>query len=319
MPTKDDTALAYTGEELQTRVAWYYYAVGLTQRAIAARFGVSQGKVNRLLAAAKQSGQLEVTIDSGLVDCVALEHALIECFGLYQAVVVPSWTDATRHRESLGAGAAGYLNGLLASGMTLALGWGRTIASLIDSLAPGRFRDFSVVGLQGGLAHCGQFNTFEVVSDMAALYDADQYFFAAPLYVDGPSAKERFLAQAPIRETCEKAARADLRLVTMGGMDDSMALTYGISDSALAGELREAGAVGDVLGYFMDAEGRPVDHPVNDRTVAVPLDSLRGSGRTVAVAGGSSRVDIVRATLVGGYASVLVTDEHTANALITST
>jgi DNA-binding transcriptional regulator LsrR (DeoR family) len=316
MGSSDETPAETSDAALQTRAAWYYFTGGLTQKAIASRLGITQAKVNRLLAAARENGQLEVTIDSDLVDCVALEHALIERFGLRQAVVVPAWDDPTRHRESLGVGAAAYVDDLLTSEMTLALGWGRTIAALIDNLPARRLRDLGVVGLQGGLAHCAQFNTFEVVSDLAALYDADQHFFTAPLYVDGPDARERLLAHEPIRATCDKAANADLGLITMGGMDDSMALSYGINDPYVAAELREMGAVGDVLGYFIDAGGCLVDHPVNDRTVALPLDSLASIKRTVAVGGGSSRLAIVRATLVGGYAGVLVTDERTAGALV---
>ncbi len=316
MDASDDTSAEDSEKALQTRAAWYYFTGGLTQKAIAGYLGVSQVKVNRLLTAARATGQLEVTIDSDLVGCVALEHALIQRFGLRQAVVVPAWDDAFRHRESLGVGAAAYVDDLLTADMTLALGWGRSIASLVDSLPPRRLRDLAVVGLQGGLAHCAQFNTFETVSDLAALYGADQHFFTAPLYVDAAAVRDRLLSHEPIRETCRKAAAADIGLVAMGGMDDSMALTYGINDATVAAELREAGAVGDVLGYFIDADGRLVDHPVNHRTVALPLDRLANLKQIVAVGGGASRVAIARATLVGGYAGVLVTDERTAAALV---
>lgn len=302
--------------ELQARVAWYYFTGGLTQKAIASRLGASQVKVNRLLAAARETGQFQITINSELADCVALEHALIEAYGLRQAVVVPTPDQPHRLRQILGFGAGTHLSGLLNDGMIVALGWGRTVVAMVDSLEPRRLNNLSVVCLQGGLAHCANLNTFEVVSDLAKLYGADQHFFTAPLYADGPDARDRLLAQEPIRETRDKAAAADIGLITMGGIDDSMALTYGIADSAVARELAEAGAVGDVLGYFVDGEGRPVGHPINERTVAVPLSSLRAMDRTVAVCGGPSRVAITRATMLGGYADVLVTDERTALALV---
>jgi DNA-binding transcriptional regulator LsrR (DeoR family) len=302
--------------ELQARVAWYYFTGGLTQKAIASRLGASQVKINRLLSAARETGQFRITINGELADCVALEHALIEQYGLRQAVVVPAPEERGRLRESLGAGAASHLNWLLSDGMTVALGWGRTVVAMVDSLSPRRLPNLAVVCLQGGLAHCANLNTFEVVSELANLYGADQHFFTAPLYVNGPEARDRLLSQDPIRHTRDKAAAADLGLITMGGMDDSMALTYGIDDVGIAQELREAGAVGDVLGYFIDAEGRLVDHSINDRTVAVPLASLRRIEHTVAVCGGPSRVSIARATMLGGYANVLVTDERTAAELV---
>jgi DNA-binding transcriptional regulator LsrR (DeoR family) len=74
-------------EELQARVAWHYYVGNLTQQEIAQRIGSNRVRVNRLLAASRESGMVQITINSRLAPCVALEEALMKRFGLEAAEI----------------------------------------------------------------------------------------------------------------------------------------------------------------------------------------------------------------------------------------
>jgi DNA-binding transcriptional regulator LsrR (DeoR family) len=94
-----------------------------------------------------------------------------------------------------------------------------------------------------------------------------------------------------------------------------LVVTYGITRPDDLRMLRKAGAVGDMLGHFMDANGEPIDHPLNRRTVAITLDDLRQIHHVVLVSGGTKKFHVTRAALRGRYASVLVTDEDTARRL----
>ncbi len=100
-------------------------------------------------------------------------------------------------------------------------------------------------------------------------------------------------------------------------MTNSLIVNYGVEDPKDRKSLVTAGAVGDVIGHFIDAEGREVDHPMNRRTVAVSLDDLRRIRRVVLAAGGGHRLQVIRGALRGRLAHVLVTDEATAQALVT--
>lgn len=302
--------------ELQARAAWYYFVGGLTQQDIANRLATSRVRINRLLAASRETGQVEITINSDLAGCVALEHALITRYGLLDAVVVPTPDDPSLLRSALGVGASSHMAGLITDEMTIALAWGRTVESIIGSLPPRPGRGLSVVGVQGGLAHTGSLNTFEVVSDLARLYDAEQHFFAAPMYANSAEDRERLLAQSSIRDVCNKAAAADLLLYSAGGIQDSLAVNVGVGDQNTVAELRESGAVGDVIGYFVDERGQPVDHPINYHCMAIPLSSLEHGKRVMLIAGGSDRIAITQAALTGGLANILVTDERTAQAMV---
>ena len=96
-------------EELQARVAWHYYVGNLTQQEIAQHIGSNRVRVNRLLAASRESGMVQITINSRIAPCVALEEALTKRFGLEAAVVVPTGADTDANMAALGIGAAATL------------------------------------------------------------------------------------------------------------------------------------------------------------------------------------------------------------------
>jgi DNA-binding transcriptional regulator LsrR (DeoR family) len=80
--------------------------------------------------------------------------------------------------------------------------------------------------------------------------------------------------------------------------------------------LVEAGAVGDVLCHFIDRDGALVDHPVNERVIAIDLDALRHVPKIVIASGGRSKVGAIRAALRATGAGVLITDETAAQGLL---
>ena len=74
--------------------------------------------------------------------------------------------------------------------------------------------------------------------------------------------------------------------------------------------------MGDVLARALDAEGNPLDHPLNRRVIGLELEALRRIPTVIAVAGGVAKAPAIRAALRGGYVDVLVTDAEAAAAVL---
>ncbi|MCA8934483.1 MAG: sugar-binding transcriptional regulator [Rhodospirillaceae bacterium] len=303
-------------EQRRARIAWYYFVGGLTQQEISNRLGLTRARVNRILAACRADGMVRVEIHSPFARAVELEHALVTRFGLTEAVVAPVPDDPETLQQSIGHAAAGYVASLARPGMTLGVGWGQTLGQCVNVLRSPPMPGMTVVSLMGGLTRGSSHNTFELASRYAEAFGAESLHLAAPIYVEGAAVRQTLLSTDPLRQVQERALAADLAVISVGDLSGQSLLCRVDTVASVVDELRQAGAVGDVLAHFLDAEGREVDHPLNRRAMAMAPDGLRRIGHTVAISGGAHKVPILRAVLTAGYINALVTDEATAQRLI---
>jgi deoxyribonucleoside regulator len=80
--------------------------------------------------------------------------------------------------------------------------------------------------------------------------------------------------------------------------------------------LVERGAVGDVIGRYITADGTIADPELDARTLGLGLEELREARSSILVIGGEAKHAVARAIVTHGLCSVIVTDEHTARALL---
>lgn len=115
----------------------------------------------------------------------------------------------------------------------------------------------------------------------------------------------------------KQASCADTFLFTSGQRDVASAhVENGYVTAFDTAELRARGAVGDLLGGYIDAGGNIVDPQLDARTVGVELDRVRAAPRSIFVTAGAAKHDIARTVVSNGLCSILVTDESTAPALL---
>ncbi len=303
-------------DQLRTRIAWYYYVEGLTQRQIAERLRINRIRVNRILASCREEGLVQIRINSKLTTCIELERKLERAFGLDEVVVVPSPALEEDVPEVLGVAAGTYISGELRDGQSVGLGWGRTLRISLRSIQRRPLRDLSVVSLLGGLTRGSAMNTYETAARFADLFDAECYYLAGPAFTSTEASRDLFLDQEVLKEVYERAKHVDLALVSAGDVTDTSTIRrLGLITQEELSSLKAAGAVGDLLGHFLDIEGRIVDHPINRRVLALAPEELKRIPKVVVTSGGESKVSIIRGVLHGGYADVLITDEATAGRL----
>jgi deoxyribonucleoside regulator len=86
----------------------------------------------------------------------------------------------------------------------------------------------------------------------------------------------------------------------------------GYLDARDVAALVARGAVGDVVGRYIDADGAIVDPALDERTVGLGLDRLRAATNAIFVVAGVAKHDVARAVVTSGLCTVIVTDEATA-------
>ncbi len=304
-------------EQMATRAAWLYFVAGLTQAQIGKKLGLNRTRVNRLLAQARDQGLVQINITGRLAECVALEERLKKQYGLDDATVVPTPPDQASIPQVIATAAGAALAERLKDGMSVGVGWGRTLRLSIQSVPRRSLKRLSVVSLLGGLTRGSAMNPHETASHLADLVGAQCYYVAAPALTDTESTRNLLIAQPMLREIFEKGEKVDLAFLSVGELSPTCTMTrVGLVSRDDVDSLIEAGAVGDICAHWVDDEGRLVDHPLNSRVVALSPEKLRDIPCVVIASGGRSKTAALRGVLKGGMCDVLITDEQTAKAIL---
>ncbi len=302
-------------EMLTVRIAELYYDENKTQDEIGAILGVTRWKVGRILTRAREQGIVRIEIVHPRARRLGVERELRERFGLKDAVVVPLADDL---RSTVARAAADYLTALRPVPRTLGISWGRTLDDLAHHLGPGWSTGTDVVQINGGVSlnkRAGTASTTAV--EIARKGRGQAALLPSPAILERLETKRAIEADRTVAAVLSRASAADAYLYSAGVADESSVLVEsGYLGSDDVAELVRKGAVGDVLGRYVDANGNPVDPGLDERTVGLGLGALRRSGTAILVVAGEAKHPIARAVVTSGLCSVVVTDEATAAALL---
>ncbi|MCJ1901381.1 sugar-binding transcriptional regulator [Paracoccus versutus] len=302
---------------LRARAVWLYYGDGRTQSEIAKQLGINRIMVVRLLAEARRRNEVRITISSALSDLAQLELELEKRFGISRVILAPS-SDPTGDPIPVIAAAAGaYLSNEIRSGMTIGVGWGRTLYASLPFISASALENLKIISLLGGIAAARRYNPAEFAWRFAELFQAEGYLIPAPAVVDSADTKHALLERCGLAAIFEMADKMDMALVSVGDID-SLTTSYrtGYLSEADRRSLVEAGAVGDVLYNFIDAQGRVLDHQVNKRIIATDVAQILKTPSRILISGGKEKVAAVRAAVHCLAPTVLITDEQTGLALM---
>lgn len=306
-------------ELLMVRIAELYYDEDKTQDEIGALLKVSRWKVGRLLTQARERGIVRIEIVHPRARRLGLERQLVERhLGLTDAVVVPSPDGDDGTLERVAQAAADYLTALRPVPRTLGVSWGRTLRAVAEALPHGWASGVTVVQLNGGVSlNRRSGGAAGLAVTIAQRASGHVSLLPSPAILERVETKRAIEADRTVAGILEEAAEAQAFLFTAGPSDASSAhVENGYLSVEDVEELARRGAVGDVLGRYVDSEGNIVDSQLDARTVGVSLDRLRGAARAIFVTAGRAKHDIARTVVANGLCSVLVTDETTARALL---
>lgn len=304
-------------QQVLTRAAWLYFVAGHTQSQIGRALGITRLRVNRLLAQAREEGIVQISIAGRLAGCVGLESELKRKFGLQGAVVVPTPHDQRLLPQMIGTAAGQYVGSRLKDGLSIGVGWGRTLRFSLRSIPRRNYKNISVVSLMGGLTHSSLINPHETASHLADILGARCYYIAAPALTDNEATRNVMMNQPMLRDVFERGRAVDLALVSAGDLAEANTVqAVGLIDAGDVASLKASGAVGDLCCHWIDSAGREVDHPLNRRVIGLAPSDLAQAKCVIVASGGRNKVRALRGALEAGCAGVLVTDEQTAQSLV---
>jgi DNA-binding transcriptional regulator LsrR (DeoR family) len=190
------------------------------------------------------------------------------------------------------------------------------LTSGVSAIVPRAADGVKVLAMLGGLTRVSEINPSEFAWRVADRLSAECYMLAAPVYAPDKRTREALIHHPGIAEVFTRAQTLDMAVVSVGDLTPhSVFSEYGLLTRDEIASLEAAGAVGDLLCHFIDADGNVIDHPVNERVLAVNPLSLRGTRQIVLASGGWHKLTVIRAALKLLRPTVLIVNELVAERL----
>lgn len=301
-------------------VAELYYLRDLTQPEIARLTGFSVSKVSRLLAQARASGVVRISVEPPSEAEPRVATALAKRFGVEVHITPGGDPHPSVAARLCGVGAADVVARELPRSGVVGITGGYTIGALVSAMPRFERPELTVVPLVGGWdTRNPHLDCNELVRRFAERISADVRFLHAPGMLDSEETKLALLRDSGIATTTRYWDRLSLAVVgTSGGplARPGYGTVMDRLDEAGRRRLAQKAVVGDLGGHLFRADGSFVDDEWSRRTIAIPIELLRRTPRVILVAAGSNKVDAIAGALRSGLVHVLVTDRATAEAVL---
>ncbi|TQS72590.1 MarR family transcriptional regulator [Rhodobacteraceae bacterium] len=303
--------------DLSARAAWLSFVGGLTQDQIAQELGISRQRAQRLVARASAEGLIRVRIDHPIADCLELERALSSRFGLASVRVAPALPEGTDPNAALAPVAAPVLEQIFSdpTPRTVALGTGRTLRMMVEHMQRVAGNRHKLVSLIGNVAPDGSASLYEVIVRLAEKISAPHFPMAIPVVAASVEERGLYRSLTHVKASIALAESADLAVVGIGQMGaDAPLLVDGFITPQEHKDWVAAGAVGEIGGHAFDENGRYLDHEMSRRIVGVrvPIPNMP----LYCAGAGTKKLPALHAALRGHLIDHLMTEEHTARALL---
>src|SRR6201994_265077 len=300
------------------RAGWLYFIAGHTQDEIAKMLQVSRASAQRLVSLCLAERLITFRLEHPIAACMELAAKLKQAFKLVHCDVVPTDPAAPQSAAGIAARAANLMEQMLRGNkpVVVALGTGRAVRSAVERVSPIERPNHQIVSLVGNISADGSASFFDTVGRLADRTGARHYPMPLPFLMSSEDERNRMVRIDPIAKVKAVAAKADLRLVGLGQMDQKAQVHVdGFVTREELFEMMRLGAVGEVTGWAFDAKGRLIKGGTNRRLTSIP-PQVPAKATTIAAAVGQAKVPAIKAALAGRLINGLITDEATARAVL---
>jgi DNA-binding transcriptional regulator LsrR (DeoR family) len=300
------------------RAGWLYFIAGHTQDEIAKMLQVSRASAQRLVSLCLAERLITFRLEHPIASCMELASKLKSRFDLVHCEVVPADPASPSTTAGIAERCASLLESTLRAEtpVIIALGTGRAVRAAVERVSPVDRPDHQIVSLVGNISADGSASFFDTVGRLADRTGARHYPMPLPFLMSSEDERDRMVRIAAIAKVKAVAAKADLRLIGLGQMDQKAQVHVdGFVTREELYEMMRLGAVGEVTGWAFDAKGRLIKGGTNRRLTSIP-PQVPAKATTIAAAVGAAKVPAIRAALAGRLINGLITDESTARAIL---
>jgi DNA-binding transcriptional regulator LsrR (DeoR family) len=300
------------------RAGWLYFIAGHTQDEIAKMLQISRASAQRLVSLCLSERLITFRLEHPIAACMEMAARLKDAFTLTYCEVVPTDPAAPQSSAGIAERAANVLESMLRSDkpVVVALGTGRAVRAAVERVSPIERPNHQIVSLVGNISADGSASFFDTVGRLADATRSRHYPMPLPFLMSSEKERDQMLRLEPILKVRAIAAKADLRLVGIGQMDqNAQVLVDGFVTRQELFDMMRRGAAGELTGWAFDEEGQIIDGGTNCRLTSIP-PRVPAAALTIGAAIGKAKVSAIQAALKGRLINGLITDEATAGAIL---
>ncbi len=296
-----------------------FYIDGLTQKEIGEKFGFARPSISRLLAEARDIGVVSIEINRLFENDDKLSTLIAKKFDIenIHVAILPQKTQK-QLKDNFGFFAANILYDLLKPHSLLGITLGSTVSSVVDGLCRLDPISLKIIQLCGSTGtDSSKLDAHAIVEKLSRSYGVDAVYLHAPYVVQSQKIRDYLLQNQSNQKSIEWGYKTDIALVGAGTLnieDSSLFRGHHITIEHLE-SLKKLGAIGDVGGFNINAEGEFIEGGDYWRT-GVDFKGFMKIKRRVCVAMGEYKALQIEAALKGKIITDLIIDQATAKKLL---
>lgn len=299
-----------------------YYLQGETMETIARHLGVSRSSVSRLLAYARESGLVRISVAPAPGERGTLAGELNQIFGIHTTVVrVRDFDTGVNRLDNVAKVAAERFLDMIEPGNVIGIAWGNTTAEITRYMPPVEVEDTTVVQLNGAASASGTGVRYidTTISQAADALGANMVHFPVPAFFDYEETKKAMWRERSVRTVVDLIERADVALFgvgAFGGDVPSHVYSAGYLEESDIAEVRREGVVGDICTILIREDGSYSDMAINHRASGPTPELLKTIPRRLCVVAGEAKAIPLIGALRAGVVTDLVVDDRTARRVL---
>ena len=291
-----------------TDIAHLYYEQDLTQNEIAKKYGVSRPLISRMLKEAKAAGIVKIEICSPFPEGSYVMEQAVERFQIRGGMAVQNRGNDNLTNDAVSRAAISYLTELEQA--SYGIGWGHIIGNLVSLMEKSEPVDGLAARVCPLIGNSGvgnrNYHSNELVRIFALQCHAAPEYFYAPFIVTSEQERDIFKELESYRLIEKIWSGLDVALVNIGNYPSVPDFA---SEARYGDVLRKEKAVGKILNYYLDVNGR-IFHSENDYALQIPLDLLAQVKHVVGICSANTSPKALAGALRTGLVHHLIAPEE---------
>ncbi|MFC6181339.1 sugar-binding transcriptional regulator [Lactiplantibacillus daowaiensis] len=298
-----------------------YYEDGLNQTDISKQVHIHRTEISRLLKEARELGIVKINIDSSFGASEKLSAEFKAFFGLKKAIVVPTTPGSSYSDDlkSVGMYAGNYLQQQLTSNSVVGLSWGRTLATVINSVdTMNGISNVTSVPLIGG--PIGKLDVDYQANNLVHILanrikESTSYTLDSPVMISSPALRKELLDNPNNKAVTDFWKKLNVAIFGIGSSKITNNLAWrGFYKDTGFEDILQGSAVGDILSQPFTIDGQLIKE-ANGGLVGMELAALKNAPLRIGVATGENKAEAILGALRSETLNVLVTSDKTAVAI----